>query len=159
MEGRSVIRLVVSIIICQAAGLAGSLFNFASIPTWYATVNKPFFNPPNWVFAPAWTTLFLLMGISLYLIWDKGLGSKGVRKGVYIFGIQLGLNVLWSALFFGLRSPPLAFIEIVALWIAILLTIRAFIPISKRAAWLLVPYITWVSFAAILNLSIWALNP
>ena len=152
------LKLIVSILLCQGAGIAGSIFNIVSIPIWYATINKPFFNPPNWVFAPVWTTLFLLMGISLYLIWEKGFDKWEVKKGLYLFGFQLILNIMWSALFFGLRSPALAFIEIIILWIAILLTITQFRKVSKMGAWLLVPYICWVSFAALLNLSIWLLN-
>ncbi|MBN2517455.1 MAG: tryptophan-rich sensory protein [Candidatus Altiarchaeota archaeon] len=153
------LKLVASLAVCQGAGLAGSVFNIESIPTWYATINKPFFNPPNWVFAPVWTILFILMGVSLYLVWENGFGKEEVKKSVYLFGIQLALNIFWSALFFGLRSPGLAFVEIVLLWAAILLTIMQFKKVSKKAAWLLVPYIAWVSFAALLNLSVWGLNP
>jgi benzodiazapine receptor len=152
-------RLVVSLAVCQLAGLAGSVFTVPAIPAWYATISKPAFTPPNWVFAPAWTTLFILMGLSLWLVWSKGLEKRAVRTAVIAFGAQLFLNILWSALFFGLRSPFLAFIEIIFLWIAIAFTILLFSRIEKRAAWLLIPYILWVSFAAFLNWSVWLLNP
>jgi len=150
--------LLSSIIICQMAGIIGSVFTAPAIPTWYANINKPSFSPPNWVFAPVWATLFLLMGISLFLIWRKGLNEKNVKIAFFFFIFHLGLNTLWSILFFGLKSPFAAFIEIVFLWIAILVSIILFFRISKIAAYLLIPYILWVSFASILNFSIWRLN-
>ncbi len=154
----AVIKLVVSIVICQLAGLIGSLFTTPSIPTWYATLQKPSFTPPNWLFAPVWTTLFVLMGISAFLVWRKGLNDKQVRISLSIFGAQLILNILWSIMFFGLKSPLVGFIEISILWLAILFTILKFFKISKTAGILLIPYILWVSFAAILNISIMILN-
>ncbi len=150
-------KLVISIIICEAAGLIGSIFTFSSIPTWYASLVKPSFSPPNWIFGPAWTILYALMGISLYIVWKKGFNKK-TKFAFYLFGAQLILNSLWSIIFFGLRSPLYAFIEIVVLWILILLTIVTFYRISKTSAMLLLPYIVWVSFALILNLSILQLN-
>ncbi|MBN2052570.1 tryptophan-rich sensory protein [Candidatus Woesearchaeota archaeon] len=150
------IRLIISIIICQLAGFLGGLFNIASIPTWYAALKKPVFNPPNWVFAPVWTFLFLLMGISLYLVWKKGFGND--KLALYFFIIQFLLNILWSALFFGLRMPLAAFVEIILLWIAILATIITFYKISSAAGIMLIPYLLWVSFAAVLNFSIWMIN-
>ena len=149
-------RLLIAILICQFAGIIGSVFTTPSIPTWYAGINKPDFNPPNWLFAPVWTTLFFLMGISLYLVWEKGI--KTSRLAVYVFSAQLILNIIWSLLFFGLQNPFFAFIEIIILWVAILATILLFYRISKKAAILLIPYIAWVSFAAFLNYSIWILN-
>ena len=151
---KNIIKLIISLVICQLAGVIGSFFNINSIPTWYATLNKPSFNPPNWVFGPVWTTLFLLMGISLYLVWTKGF----TKQALIFFSIQLFLNILWSALFFGLRSPLSALIEIIILWAFILLTIISFYKISKIAGILLIPYILWVSFAAVLNFSIYLLN-
>ncbi|MBN2101953.1 MAG: tryptophan-rich sensory protein [Candidatus Aenigmarchaeota archaeon] len=151
-------RLIVSIVICQLAGIIGSFFTTPNIPTWYALVNKPWFNPPNWLFAPVWTTLFVLMGISLYLIWEKGLEKKDVRFAVSVFGIQLLFNVIWSVLFFGLQNPMLAFAEIIILWLSILATIVLFYKLSRPAALMLVPYIAWVTFAAVLNYYIWILN-
>jgi benzodiazapine receptor len=155
---RDFAKLLAAILLCQAAGFVGSLFTFASIPTWYASLNKPWFNPPNWLFGPAWITLYTLMGISLFIVWRKGL-NESTRLPLIVFGLQLFLNALWSILFFGLQMPLLAFIEIIALWAAIAFTIYKFYPISRKAAWLLVPYLAWVSFAALLNYSIWALNP
>lgn len=148
--------LILSILVCLLAGGLGSLFTSASIPTWYAGLNKPWFNPPNWLFAPVWTTLFVLMGVSLYLIASKGL--KNVRLQVILFGVQLVLNVVWSILFFGLRLPSYAFAEILALWVAIALTIVSFFRVSRKAAMLLLPYILWVSIASLLNYYVWALN-
>ena len=158
MEINKITKLILSVIICQLAGIIGSFFTSPSIQTWYAILKKPFFNPPNWVFAPVWTTLFLLMGISLYLVWSRGIKTKKSKIAFTFFAVQLILNILWSVIFFGLKSPFYAFIEIIFLWAAILLTIFAFYRISKTAAYLLVPYIIWVSFAAMLNFSIFIIN-
>ncbi|MBN2043364.1 MAG: tryptophan-rich sensory protein [Candidatus Aenigmarchaeota archaeon] len=152
------VRLVVSVVICELAGIIGSFFTMPSIPTWYASINKPEFIPPNWVFAPVWTTLFLLMGISLYMIWDKGLNKKENKTALYVFGVQLVLNIIWSALFFGLQNPLAAFIEIIVLWVAILASIIFFYRISKWSGIIMIPYILWVSFAAFLTYSVWVLN-
>lgn len=148
-------KLIISILVCQMAGVIGSIFTGPSIPIWYAGLQKPAFAPPNWVFAPVWITLFTLMGVSLYLVWEK---RKNIKVPLILFGIQLILNIVWSLLFFGLQSPFYALIEIIILWIAILLTILSFYKISKRAGILLLPYISWVSLAAILNYYIWLLN-
>lgn len=158
-ELNNTLKLVTSIIICLLAGYIGSFFTSPSIPTWYANLEKPSFNPPDWVFAPVWTALFVLMGISAYLVWHKGVQNKDVRISLFIFGVQLMLNVLWSFLFFRLQSPFYAFVEIIILWAAIALTILNFHRISRTAGLLLLPYILWVSFAAILNFFIWRLNP
>jgi benzodiazapine receptor len=153
------VRLLAAILICEGAGLIGSLFTFREITTWYATLNQPSFNPPNWLFGPVWTTLYLLMGASLYLVWQKGLGSSKAKQAVIVFGIQLVLNSLWSVIFFGLHNIPAALVEIVILWAFILATIAAFYRIDRRAGWLLVPYLAWTSFAAFLTYSYWILNP
>ena len=158
MDIVEVLKLVFSIFICQLAGFVGSLFTFPSIPTWYRKLKKPSFAPPNWIFAPVWVTLYTLMGISLFIVLRADLGSLSVRLTLLIFGVQLALNVLWSFVFFGLRSPRGGLATIVALWIAIFLTILSFLDISPPAALLLVPYIVWSSFAAFLNYSIAALN-
>jgi tryptophan-rich sensory protein len=129
------------------------------VPTWYAKIQKPEFNPPNWVFAPVWFTLYLMMGISSYLIWIKGIEKKSVKISLIIFLFQLILNALWTFLFFGLHSPFFAFIDIIALWIVILLVIVNFYKLSKTAGILLIPYILWVSFAGVLNYYIFVLNP
>ena len=158
MKSKDVIKLVVAIAIAELAGVVGSIFTTPSIQTWYATLAKPEFAPPNWIFAPVWTTLFVLMGIAAFLIWRKGLSRRDVKIALGVFLGQLVLNTLWSIIFFGLHSPGGAFIEIIFLWLAILATIIVFARISKPAAWLLVPYILWVSFAGYLNYAIWTLN-
>lgn len=152
------VKLVVSIVLCELIGSIGSIFTAPSIPNWYASLTKPWFTPPNWVFAPVWITLFLLMGIALYLVWNKGLEKKEVKLAVSVFGVQFILNVLWSLLFFGLQSPFYAFIEIIILWIVILVTIIKFYQISRPAAVILLPYIIWVTIAASLNYYVWILN-
>ena len=156
MKFTNVEKLVISIFICLLAGFIGSFFTSPAIPTWYATLQKPSFAPPNWVFFPVWTSLFIMMGISLFLIWKRE--DKKVKNAIYIFTVQLVLNALWSVAFFGLRSPLTGLIDIIILWIAILATIISFMKISRTASYLLIPYILWVSFAAILNFSIWKLN-
>ena len=152
------LKLAVSIIACLLAGFIGGIFTSSSVSTWYETLNKPSFSPPNWVFGPVWTLLYILMGISFYIVWLKSFKEKEVKKAAAIFAVQLLLNMLWSILFFGLKSPLAAFIEVVLLWLAICLTILQFSKISKPAAYLLVPYILWVSFASVLNLAIVLLN-
>jgi len=155
------IMLAVSILICLAAGIIGSLFTMPAIAGWYATLAKPFFSPPNWAFGPVWTILYILMGTSLYLVWSKDSMKKGVKGkalAMKVFAVQLALNVLWSILFFGLRSPVLGFAGIVALWISIAATMYLFRKIDRKAFWLLVPYIVWVSIAAALNFSVWMMN-
>lgn len=158
-------RLAASILIPELAGAVGSVITIPSINRWYKALHKPDFNPPSSVFGPVWTILYLLMGISLYLILDKR-QSKDILptvrnradKAVEVFGVQLGLNAIWTFLFFGLKSPISGLIDIVLLWIAIVATIILFAPISMVAAILLIPYLAWVSFAAVLNYSIWQLN-
>lgn len=158
MKSKDIIKLVVAIAIAELAGIVGSIFTTSSIPTWYVTLAKPELAPPNWIFAPVWTTLFVLMGIAAFLVWRRGLGRRDVKIALGIFLGQLVLNTLWSIIFFWLHSPGGAFIEIIFLWFAILATIIVFARISKPAAWLLIPYILWVSFAGYLNYAIWILN-
>ena len=150
-----IIKLLASILLCLIVGLGGSIFTFKEIPGWYAGLQKPFFSPPNWIFGPVWTTLYILMGIAFYLIWIKG---KKNKKAMIIFGWQLAANFLWSMLFFGMHSPALALVDIVALWTLIYLTIKEFSKISKFSAYLLYPYLAWVSFASLLNAAVWWLN-
>lgn len=147
--------LIFSILLCEAAGFIGSIFTVSAIPTWYASLVKPSFSPPNYLFAPVWITLYFLMGISLYLIWQKGKKTLGLVK---LFLIHLVLNSLWSFIFFGLKNPGLAFGEILLLWGIILVLALKFYRVNKISAYLLLPYQLWVSFATILNLSIWLLN-
>jgi len=156
---KDIFKLLISIVACQCAGLIGSLATVTAIPTWYATLDKPPFTPPNWLFAPAWITLYLLMGISAFIVWRKGLDSQPIRVALMVFLAQLILNALWSVVFFGLQSPLYGVVVIIALWIAILFTILNFYKISTAAAIILLPYILWVSFATVLNISIWILNP
>jgi len=160
MNKEKALTLIFFIIACEVIGSIGSIFTIPNISTWYAALAKPFFSPPNWLFAPAWGTLFLLMGIALYLVWESK-GKKIVQErkiALSWFTIQFALNVLWSFLFFGLRSPFFGFIGIVFLWFSIIITIFSFYKVNKNAAYLLIPYILWVSFAAILNYSVMVLN-
>ena len=152
-----ILKLIVSIILCQLAGFLGALFTTSAIPTWYATLRKPFFTPPNSIFSPVWISLFLLMGISLFFVWRRTDHPK-FKIAFIFFLIQLILNILWSVAFFGLQSPLLGLVDIVLLWIAILFTILNFFKVSKLAGALLIPYLLWVSFATLLNFSLWILN-
>ena len=149
--------LLLSIIIPQIIGGAGAYFTMSSVNNWYLTLNKPVWNPPSWVFGPVWTLLYALMGIAAFMIWRKRKTIQ-VKKALWLYGLQLLLNLLWSILFFGKMSPEMAFIEIIFLWVLIFLTIKAFYKIDKVAAYLLIPYLLWVTFASILNLTIWILN-
>ena len=151
-------RLLLSVAVCLLIGFLGSLVTTPSVSIWFSTVNKPSFSPPNWLFAPVWTILFILMGISAYLVWNKGLKKKAVKEALLIFVFQLVLNFLWSLFFFGLHQPFLASLEIIVLWVAILLTILKFRKISAAAGYLLLPYIAWVTFASFLNFTIARLN-
>ena len=144
-------------LVCFAAAGLGSLATTPQIPGWYAGLEKPFFSPPNWLFGPVWTVLFLAMAVAGWMVWRRR-GFSGAPVAFTLFGAQLVLNVLWSVLFFGLQSPGAALIEIVVLWIFILATLLAFSKVSRNASLLLVPYLAWVTFAAVLNLAIWYLN-
>jgi len=163
MKLNNFFKLVIAIGISEMAGIIGSVFTISAIPNWYSTLVKPALNPPSWIFGPVWTTLYALMGIAAFLIWssyakvseDK---KKGIKVALALFGIQLVLNTLWSIIFFGLQNPGWALVNIILLWLAIVWTIAVFYKISKPAAYLLVPYLLWVSFAMYLNYAIWALN-
>jgi benzodiazapine receptor len=157
MKFPDILKLVASVVLCQSAGFLGSLFTTPAIPTWYATLKKPFFTPPNWIFSPVWFSLFVLMGISLFFVWRK-LGHPHFKPALLFFFVQLILNILWSAAFFGLRAPLLGLVDIVLLWIAILFTILNFLKVTKFAGVLLIPYLLWVTFATLLNFSLWILN-
>lgn len=151
-------KLITSIAVPLIVGFLSSFFTINSIPTWYQTLTKPMLTPPNWLFAPAWTIIYILIGVSLYFVWIKGFKNKKVKTAIYFFSVQLILNFFWTFLFFGLKSPFIASMEIVALWILILLTIIKFYKISKMAAYMLIPYILWVSFASYLSFSVFLLN-
>lgn len=152
------LKIIISIVICFAVGFTSGFVTADAIPNWYADLNRPFFNPPNWLFGPAWTLLYTLMGIAAGIIWNKGLDQKIVRTALIIFIVQLVLNGLWSLIFFGMKNPFLALVEILLLWGMILLCIIQFGKINKTASWLMVPYILWVTFATALNFCIWQLN-
>jgi translocator protein len=154
----NITRLVVTLAITLGAAFVGSLLTTPNITSWYAKLNKPTFNPPNWIFGPVWTILFILMGISLYLVWMKGFDTNEGKTALGLFGLQLVLNVVWSLLFFQMHSLSGALIEIAVLWLAILGTIISFMGISRVAGLLLVPYLLWVSFASFLTLTIYRLN-
>jgi len=154
----NIISIIIWIIISFLPGIAGQLATGPAIPTWYATLTRPPIAPPNWIFGPVWTLLYLSMGIAAGLVWNRGIGDNRVKFALTIFVIQLILNGLWSFLFFGWHSLHVAFIEIVILWVFILFTIIKFYALSKPAGLLLVPYLLWVSFASVLNFSFWWLN-
>jgi benzodiazapine receptor len=139
-----------------AAGIGG-LFTSSGLGDWYDSLRKPPWTPPDAVFGPVWTVLYAAMGVAAWLVWRRA-GWRGARVALGLFGVQLVLNAAWSGLFFGLRRPDLAAIEIVVLWVAILATILAFARVSRTAAGLMVPYLLWVTFASALNLAIWRLN-
>lgn len=151
-------KLIISFLVVAAAALVGSLATMDAIPTWYTELNRTAITPPNWVFGPAWTLLYILMAIAAFLVWKKGLEKKEVREALQLFIAQLSFNALWSIIFFGQHEILMAFFEIVFLWLTILLTILWFSKISKLAAWLMVPYITWVTFAGILNFATYLVN-
>ena len=152
------VKVLLAIIVCEAVGILGSVFTIPAITTWYQTLNKPVFSPPNYVFGPIWTTLYALMGISIFLILEKKIKNKEKNKLIYLFSLQLFLNFLWSIIFFGFHLPLLAFLDIVFLWVSILLLIIRFWKISKPASYLLMPYLLWVSIASVLNAAIVILN-
>ena len=156
MRTNNLFKLILAIAISEAAGIIGSVFTVSAIPNWYAGLVKPAFNPPSWVFGPVWAILYLLMGVALWLIWKSDSPQK--IKAIWLFAAQLVLNAIWLPVFFGLHSVGDALAIIVLLWAAIVLTIFVFAKISKTAAYLLIPYILWVSFALYLNYSIWVLN-
>lgn len=181
MNSNKVFKLVASIIICELAGIIGSFFTMSQITNWYVGLNKPSFNPPNWIFGPVWTTLFVLMGISLYLVWSKNwrvkneiISLRGKRPNalslkfytgewqkaniILIFATQLVLNILWPLIFFGLHAVSIAFVEIIILWFSIIFTMVNFYRVSRASAGLLLPYFLWVSFASFLNFLILLIN-
>lgn len=151
-------KLVASVITCELVGFLGTPFTISAIPTWYVTLNKPFFAPPNWIFGPVWTVLYCMMGVAFYLIWKLGWQKKKTRVAGRLFLAQLLLNFIWTPIFFGLRAPILALVVIVAMWMLIVMTMKRFYPLSRLAFYLLVPYLLWVSFATLLNAAIVLLN-
>lgn len=150
--------LIVSVVIAIAAAWIGSQFTATGPGTWYASLVKPTWNPPNWLFGVVWTLLYLAMAVAAWLVWRKG-GWTANAGALTLYGLQLALNVMWSAIFFTLQRPGAALIEIVLLWIAVLLTTLSFWKRDIRAGALFLPYLAWVTFAVALNFSIWRLNP
>jgi tryptophan-rich sensory protein len=155
---KKLLYIVIAVTICLLIGFLSGFATQSSVSTWYTTLNKPSFNPPNWIFAPVWTILYILMGIAAGLVWAKGFYHIWVKTALYYFGFQLLFNALWSIVFFGFQQPFWALLVIVVLLILILFTIKWFKIVSKPAAYLLIPYLLWVSFAMILNYKIWELN-
>ena len=151
-------RIAIAVLACVLVGFLSSFATQSSVDTWYVGLNKPSFNPPNWVFAPVWSVLYVLMGIAAGLVWARGFYHKWVKTALYLFGFQLLYNATWSMVFFGLRRPLVAFIILIVLLVLILLTIRQFRVVNKTAANLLIPYLLWVIFAGILNFEIVRLN-
>jgi tryptophan-rich sensory protein len=154
-----IVKIAIALIVCLTVGYSASLVTRPSVESWYPTIIKPVFNPPNWIFMPVWTFLYILMAVAAGLVWDKiKEQNEEVKKALGFFLIQLTLNAIWSYLFFGLKNPMLALIEIAILWLMIYETHLKFIKINKIAGYLLIPYLAWVGFATILNASIWWLN-
>ncbi|TMU55485.1 MULTISPECIES: TspO/MBR family protein [Flagellimonas] len=150
--------ITLSVLICLLIGFLSSFATQSSVNDWYVGLNKPSFNPPNWIFAPVWTTLYVLMGVAAGIVWSKGFHHIWVKTALYHFGFQLLFNALWSIVFFGLKNPFWAFLVILVLLTLIALTIKWFRVVSKLASFLLVPYLLWVCFATLLNYKIWELN-
>ena len=150
--------IAISVVICLLVGFLSGFATQSSVDNWYATLNKPYFNPPNWIFGPVWTVLYIMMGVAAGLVWSKGLYHIWVKTALYHFSFQLIFNAMWSVVFFGFNEPFWAMLVILVLLALILLTMKSFHVASKTAAYLLVPYFLWVSFATLLNYKIWELN-
>lgn len=151
-------RIIIAVIICFGLGTASGLSTTDAITGWYATLNKPFFNPPNWIFGPMWTLLYIMMGIAVGRIWNLSTEGVDVNEAIMLFVAQFFLNLIWSPVFFSMQSPMAALAVIITMWILILLTIRAFKKHDTLAGKLMIPYLLWVSFATILNGAIVYLN-
>jgi benzodiazapine receptor len=159
MTGAQAGKLLGLVVGTEVVGILGAVWTTRSVKTWYPTLEKPPFRPPNWVFGPVWTTLYAMMAIAMYTVSEKQPADHSVaRVAQVLWGIQLVLNLLWSYLFFGRRSPLAGMIDIALLWVAIVLTTVAFAKVSRRAALLMLPYLLWVSFATVLNVEIWRRN-
>ena len=151
-------KLIIAILIPLVVGFTSGFFTAGNVTGWYQTIQKPSWNPPSWIFGPVWTTLYILIGIALFLVWRSDVAESVKNTAIILFAVQLVFNFFWSLIFFEMHEPGWAFAEIVVMWVLILLTIFSFGKVSSLAAWLLVPYISWVSFASILNYTIWRLN-
>lgn len=159
MNVQNPVALVAAVLSCIILGSLGGIVTRTGPDTWYALLAKPAFSPPGWLFGPVWTLLFILMGISLWMVWKEGIEKRDVRIALGIFAMQFLFNIAWSFLFFGMQSPFLGLVDILILWVLILATIVCFFRVQKTAAYLLIPYILWVSFASFLNYTIYILNP
>jgi translocator protein len=157
MKSKDVIKLIVSIAAPLLAGGVGAVVTTPAISTWYATLNKPWFTPPDWLFGPVWTLLYILMGLALFLVW-RSPKSRTRDIGIALFAVQLAVNVFWSFAFFGLENTLYGVLTIIPLWVLIAATIFQFYKVSKGAAFLMVPYILWVSIATALNTAVYLLN-
>ena len=155
--GKDVLAFVLLVGLCLGVGGLGGAVTAESVTTWYTTLNKPTFNPPNWIFGPVWTALYILMGIAAWRVW-RAADRDTARGPLAVFALQLAVNLGWSVAFFGLRNPGLAVIVILALDLLVLATALMFRRIDRLAAWLLVPYLAWISFATVLNTTIWRIN-
>jgi benzodiazapine receptor len=158
LQPQDIVSLIVAIAIPLAVAAVGGAATASSVSTWYPNIEKPAWTPPSWLFGPVWTLLFIMMGVASWLVWRSGGGDPKVRTALILFGAQLAFNLLWSVLFFGLRRPGLALLEIVVLWAFILATLVAFYRLRPAAGLLLVPYQLWVTFATALNAAVWWLN-
>lgn len=161
MTARNLTHLFICIALCLVAAAIGGWATSASVNSWYPTLNKPSFNPPAWIFGPVWTALYVMMGVSLWRVWQVTRSAHGEPRAIaplLVFGIQLALNIAWSFIFFTWRNPGAAVVDIILLWLAIIATIIVFAKFDRLAAWLLVPYALWVTFASVLNIAIWRLN-
>jgi benzodiazapine receptor len=155
---KSIYYVSIAVFVCLLVGFLSSFATQSSVNSWYLTLNKPSFNPPNWVFAPVWTVLYILMGIAAGLVWAKGYYHLWVKTALYHFVFQLLLNALWSVVFFGLKNPFIALLIITGLNVLLLFTFKSFKVADTKAAYLLLPYMVWVGFATVLNFAIWYLN-
>lgn len=158
MKSQNFLKLIISLVLVTFAGFLGSVFTTSSVTTWYPSLIKPSFNPPSWLFGPVWTILYIMIGVSLFLVWKSKAKADVKRKSYWIFGFQLLFNILWSVAFFGMHNSALALGVIALLLISIIINIYVFYKISKSAGYLLIPYLVWVSFASVLNFAIWWLN-
>lgn len=154
----NIVKAIIAIALPLMVGATSGFFTVTGVESWYQTIQKPSWNPPNWIFGPVWTTLYIMMGVALFLVWKEDTSEELKKIAFTLFAVQLILNFFWSFIFFNQQQPGWALVEIIAMWVFILLTIFAFAQVNKTAAWLLVPYISWVSFATILNYTIWQLN-
>ena len=155
---RKFLYITISVAICLLVGFLSGFATQSSVGDWYVTLNKPFFNPPNWIFGPVWTILYIMMGVAAGLVWSKGWHHRWVKTALYHFSFQLIFNALWSVVFFGFKQPFWAMLVILILLALILLTMKSFHVVSKTASYLLIPYFLWVSFATLLNYKIWEMN-